>query len=73
MRSVALGDEGLPVGVSAQLGPLDLSLTPLHHAPVLMEAPDGREGRLSRSLCRFDDEATGRTGVGWLELNQPPA
>ena len=72
VRSVSLGDEGLPVAASMQLGSLDLSLTPLHHAPVLMEAPDGRLGRLSRSLCRFDDEATGRTGVGWLELNQPP-
>lgn len=73
VRSTDLGHEGLPLAASMRLGPLDLAVTPLHHAPVLMEAPDGRLGRLSRSLCRFDDGATGRTGVGWLELNQPPA
>jgi hypothetical protein len=66
-----LGEEGLPTALDLQVGPLDLALTPLHHAPVALEAPDGRVGRLSRSLCRFD-EAGGRTGTGWLELNQPP-
>ena len=66
-----LGDEGLPLGVDMRLGPLELAVTPLHHGPVALPAPDGRLGRLSRSLCRFT-EAGGRTGTGWLELNQPP-
>jgi hypothetical protein len=66
-----LGPEGLPESVDMQLGPLQLAVAPLHHGPVRLDAPDGRVGRLSRSLCRFA-EAGGRTGTGWLELNQPP-
>jgi hypothetical protein len=67
----AQDDEGLPTALDMQVGPLSLSLTALHHGPVALEAPDGRVGRLSRSLCRFDEDG-GRTGSGWLELNQPP-
>jgi hypothetical protein len=67
-----LGAEGLPTALDMRLGSLELSLSPLHHAPVALEAPDGRVGRLSRSLCRFTEDG-GRTGTGWLELNQPPA
>jgi hypothetical protein len=67
-----LGADDLPRSLDLRLGPLDLALTALHHAPVLLPAPDGRVGRLSRSLVRVD-AGDGRTGSGWLELNQPPS
>jgi hypothetical protein len=66
-----LGADDLPRALDLRLGPLDLKLTPLHHGPVRLEAPDGRVGHLSRSLVRFDT-SDGRAGHGWLELNQPP-
>jgi hypothetical protein len=66
-----LGTDDLPDRLTMSLGPLDLAVTPLHHAPVLLEAPDGRVAHLSRSLARFDED-DGRSGYGWLELNQPP-
>ena len=43
----------------------------LHHAPVMLVAPDGRVGRFPRSLCRYTDTATGRVAHGWSEWNQP--
>ena len=64
------GDDDLPRSLDVRLGPLELHLTALHHGPVLLPAPDGRVSRLSRSLVRFDTD-DGRSGVGWLELNQP--
>jgi hypothetical protein len=67
-----LGADDLPTRLTMALGPLDLVVTPLHHGPVRLEAPDGRVTRLSRSLCRFDAD-DGRAGYGWLELNQPPS
>ena len=44
---------------------------PVGHAPVLLEATDGRVSRFPRSLCRFD-AADGRSGYGWTEWNQLP-
>ncbi|HVM08745.1 MAG TPA: hypothetical protein VM345_09790 [Acidimicrobiales bacterium] len=65
-------DTRFPVATGMTLHGLDVTCTPLHLAPVVMEAPDGRVGRLPRALCRFD-VADGRSGVGWTEWNQPPA
>jgi hypothetical protein len=53
-----------------RLHDLDLTVVPLAHAPVLLEATDGRVSRFPRSLCRFD-AADGRRGYGWTEWNQP--
>ena len=63
------GDEGLPVVARMRLHDLDLTAVPLAHAPVLLEATDGRVSRFPRSLCRFD-AADGRRGYGWTEWNQ---
>jgi hypothetical protein len=70
--SAELGDEGLPTSGRMELGDLGLAVEPLAFAPVRLDAPDGRVGRLPRALCRFraDD---GRVGHGWTEWNQPPA
>jgi hypothetical protein len=67
-----LGPEGLPSSAAMELGPLRLLVTPTAHAPVALEAPDGRVSRFPRSLCRFES-ADGRSGFGWTEWCQPPA
>jgi hypothetical protein len=66
-----LGPEGFPTEGRARLGDLDLVIRPVAFAPVLLAAPDGRESRFPRALCRFE-AGDGRTGVGWTEWNQPP-
>jgi hypothetical protein len=65
------GADDLPTALTLSLGPLNLDVTPRHHAPVRLDAPDGRVAHLSRSLAHFD-AGDGRAGYGWLELNQPP-
>jgi len=50
-------------------GGLTLSVQPVAWAPVLLVAPDGRESRFPRAMCRVDDGEA--TGVGWIEFNQP--
>jgi hypothetical protein len=70
--SATLGPAGLPTGARVTVGELVLDVEPVAFAPVLLTAPDGREARFPRALCRFRDPATGRTGVGWTEWNQPP-
>jgi hypothetical protein len=66
------GDDRLPVRTGMRLHDIDMECTPLAVGGVVMEAPDGRVGRLSRAMCRFT-AADGRSGVGWTEWNQPPA
>ena len=39
---------------------------------VLLVHPDGREERFLAAMARVTDGATGRTGGGWIEWNQPP-
>jgi hypothetical protein len=63
--------EGIPTEAGAIIGPLQLRIEPVAFAPVLLVAPDGRLTRFPRALCRFEDVATGRRGVGWTEWNQP--
>jgi hypothetical protein len=67
-----LGDEDLPRVATMELGDLRLSVTPTGHAPVRLEAPDGRVSRFPRALCRFESTADGRSGWGWTEWCQPP-
>lgn len=64
-------DDRFPVGTRMRLNDLDIACTPVAMAPVVMESPDGRVGRLPRALCRFD-VSDGRSGYGWTEWNQPP-
>ena len=64
-------DEGVAVQASMRVGPLSLSVTPVAHAPLALEASDGRVSRFPRSMCRLATD-DGRTGVGWTEWNQPP-
>src|SRR5207245_8875351 len=65
------GDEQLPVRARMRLDELDLAVTPAAHAPVLLEADDGRVSRFPRSLCRFET-GDGREAWGWTEWCRPP-
>jgi hypothetical protein len=67
-----LGPEGLPdVGrATVEPGSLDLRIDPVAFGPVVLEAPDGRVSRFPRALARFA-AADGRSGLGWIEWNQP--
>ncbi len=67
-----LGREGLATRNTTAFGELDLTFEPLAFSPVLLVHPDGREARFPRALARVTDTATGRTGGGWIEWNQPP-
>ena len=62
-------DDGLLV--SARLPGLDLSATPLAHAPVAIPGPDGKVSRLDRCLCRYQSP-DGRSAVGWVETLTGP-
>ncbi|MCU1462221.1 MAG: hypothetical protein JWO37_2296 [Acidimicrobiales bacterium] len=64
-----LGAEDLPVTATMSLAGVTMDVAPVAHAPVLLEAPDGRISRFPRSLCRFT--STDSTGVGWTEWLQP--
>jgi hypothetical protein len=68
--ATALGDEGLPESATVGLGEMSLAVTPLAHAPMLLESPDLRRSRFPRSLCRFG-AGDGRAGFGWVEWLQP--
>jgi hypothetical protein len=63
--------DGLPARSRLRLPGAPMTAIPLAFASVDLTAPDGREARLPRALCRFaaDD---GRAGYGWTEWNQPP-
>lgn len=67
-----LGPEGLPRLGRALLEPgaVDLRIEPLAFGPLVLEAPDGRSSRFPRALARFD-ATDGRSGLGWIEWNQP--
>jgi hypothetical protein len=69
-----LDGEGLPISAAAQLngptGLLEVHITPVALAPILLTAGDARVGRLPRALCRVETD-DGRRGVGWAEWNQP--
>ncbi len=67
-----LGPWGMPTHAQARLEPggLELEITPVAFAPLVLRAPDGRTSRFPRASARFvtDD---GRAGTGWIEWNQP--
>lgn len=70
----AFGDGGpgaLPRPTTVGVGPgLEVSLRPVHHAPVRIDGPGGRTSQLARSLC-VATAGDGRTGLGWTDWNRP--
>jgi hypothetical protein len=50
---------------------LVVEIEPIAFGPILLTSPDGRVGRFPRASARFST-ADGRTGLGWVEWNQPP-
>jgi hypothetical protein len=66
------GPHGFPVRADANVEPgaLRLEIEPRWFAPALLVADDGRISRFPRACADFraDD---GRSGVGWIEWNQP--
>ena len=68
--SETLGDHGFPTRASLRHDDLVVEVEPLAFGPILLTSPDGRVGRFPRASARFT-AADGRTGVGWIEWNQP--
>lgn len=64
-----LGHDGLPASAAFPFGDLSLTASVLAPAPLLLEAPDGRVARLTRSLCRYR-VSDGRGGFGWADWLQ---
>lgn len=69
--SSVLGPHDIPTSASLRFGALELSVEPIAWSPVLLVHPDGREARFPRGLARFIAK-DGRSGLGWIEFNQPP-
>lgn len=71
--SEELGDHDLPTSgrIEVEPGGIDLAVQPLAFGPLLLEGPDGRVSRFPRAMARYR-AADGRSGVGWIEWNQPP-
>lgn len=67
-----LGPEGLPTQVRSILedGLLELAIEPLAFGPLVLVSPEGQVARFPRAMARFS-EPGGRTGLGWIEWNQP--
>ena len=65
-----LGDDGLPVATTLTMepGPLTATIDIRGHAPVRLDAPDGRVSFFPRAWATVQT-ADGRHGVGWLEWN----
>jgi hypothetical protein len=70
-NDVDIDGEKLPTAARQRIGPVAFTTEPVGHAPVLLVAPDGRETRFPRAMCRYTTE-DGRTGTGWTEYNWPP-
>jgi hypothetical protein len=63
-------DDGLVRDISFDLAGVAYEAQPVAWSPVLLEAPDGRVSHFARAMTRFTC-GDGRTGVGWMEFNQP--
>jgi hypothetical protein len=62
--------DGLVRDVRWELDGLEAAVETVAWAPVLLVAPDGRRSHFARAMCRAT-LADGRTGMGWMEFNQP--
>jgi hypothetical protein len=69
-NSVDIDAEKLPTGARQRIGAVGFTTEPVGHAPILLVAPDGREARFPRALCRYTTD-DGRAGTGWTEYNWP--
>ncbi|HVV77289.1 MAG TPA: hypothetical protein VHC43_14760 [Mycobacteriales bacterium] len=65
-----LGDHGFPRNATVTHDGLVVRVEPLAFGPILLTAPDGRIGRFPRAAARFT-ASDGRSGLGWIEWNQP--
>lgn len=67
----AFGPDDLPVSTTLRVAPTGLVATAeiVAHAPVRLEAADGRISQFPRAWARIT-MADGRSGVGWLEWNR---
>jgi hypothetical protein len=63
--------EGFATAATIRMDDLTVTVDPLAYGPILLTAPDGRVGRFPRAAARFT-AADGRSGLGWIEWNQPP-
>lgn len=63
-------EDGLPSSARLRLDDLYLATEALAWAPASLEGARGETAHLARALVRCT-AGDGRTGVGWLELNQP--
>jgi len=66
-----LADNGLPLAttLTMQPGPLIATIEVRGHAPVRLDAPDGRVSFFPRAWATVQT-TDGRHGVGWLEWNR---
>ncbi len=66
-----IADLGFPRAATVRHDDLTVDVQPLAFGPILLTAPDGRVGHFPRASARFTT-ADGRSGLGWIEWNQPP-
>ncbi|MEI7593605.1 MAG: hypothetical protein WCK41_10335 [Actinomycetes bacterium] len=66
-----LGADEIPTSADLVVNGLAFSVEPLGWSPVLLESPDGEFARFPRAMAQFS-AADGRSGIGWIEFNQPP-
>jgi hypothetical protein len=70
VNTVTLDSDQLPVSAEQRIGSVAFHAEPVGHAPLLLVAPDGRESRFPRAMCRYTTD-DGRSGTGWTEYNFP--
>jgi len=70
-NEVEVDAERLPTAARQRIGDVAFTTEPVGHAPILLVAPDGRETRFPRAMCRYTT-ADGVVGTGWTEYNWPP-
>jgi hypothetical protein len=66
-----LGVDAIPTSADLVVNGLGFTVEPLGWSPVLLVSPEGAEARFPRAMARFS-AADGRSGIGWIEFNQPP-
>ena len=70
-NAVDIDAEKIPTAARQRIGDVAFTTEPVGHAPILLVAPDGRETRFPRAMCRYTT-ADGVVGTGWTEYNWPP-
>jgi len=65
----SFGDNGLPLTTAIMYDDLETAVDIRGHAPLRLEAPDGRVAWLARAWASVTT-SDGRTGVGWIEWNR---